>query len=74
MAPTSGRVTPPASVPVRHRFRPERQPTVSHHTKTLSDAGLIVGDKRGRWVWWSIVPERVQALHDALAVKATVAT
>ena len=32
------------------------QPTVSHHTKTLAEAGLIIGEKRGRWVWWSIVP------------------
>ena len=43
------------------------QPTVSHHTKTLADAGLIVGEKKGRWVWWSIVPERMAELHDALA-------
>jgi ArsR family transcriptional regulator, arsenate/arsenite/antimonite-responsive transcriptional repressor len=43
------------------------QPTVSHHTKALADAGLIVGEKRGRWVWWSIVPERVATLADALA-------
>ena len=35
------------------------QPTVSHHTKILADAGLIAGEKRGRWVWWSIVPTRV---------------
>lgn len=34
------------------------QPTVSHHTKILAEAGLIIGDKRGRWVWWSVVPER----------------
>ena len=44
------------------------QPTVSHHTKTLADAGLIIGEKKGRWVWWSIVPERMAELHDALAV------
>ncbi len=43
------------------------QPTISHHTKTLSDAGLIVGDKRGRWVYWRAVPERLAALHAALA-------
>jgi len=43
------------------------QPTVSHHTKALADAGLITGEKRGRWVWWSIVPERVAAVRDALA-------
>lgn len=43
------------------------QPTVSHHTKILVDAGLIVGEKRGRWVWWRIVPERVDEMRDALA-------
>jgi ArsR family transcriptional regulator, arsenate/arsenite/antimonite-responsive transcriptional repressor len=42
------------------------QPTVSHHTKVLADAGLIVGDRRGRWVWWSAVPERLDALRRAL--------
>ena len=42
------------------------QPTVSHHTKALADAGLIVGEKRGRWVWWRIVPERVAALGSVL--------
>ncbi len=43
------------------------QPTVSHHTKVLVDAGLIEGEKRGRWVWWRIVPERVDEMRDALA-------
>jgi DNA-binding transcriptional ArsR family regulator len=43
------------------------QPTVSHHTKILAAAGLIVGEKRGRWVWWRIVPERVDEMRDALA-------
>ena len=42
------------------------QPTVSHHTKVLADAGLIVGEKRGRWVWWSIVPARVTDVRAAL--------
>jgi len=42
------------------------QPTVSHHTKVLTEAGLITGEKRGRWVWWSIVPERVAALRSSL--------
>jgi ArsR family transcriptional regulator len=43
------------------------QPTVSHHTKTLAEAGLIVGEKRGRWVHWRVVPEQVAALRAALA-------
>src|SRR5438128_673456 len=42
------------------------QPTVSHHTKVLADVGLVVGEKRGRWVWWKIVPERVAAVRAAL--------
>jgi ArsR family transcriptional regulator len=43
------------------------QPTVSHHTKVLADAGLITGEKRGRWVWWSVVPERIAEVRGALA-------
>ena len=43
------------------------QPTISHHTKALADAGLLVGEKRGRWVWWRVVPERVAAVREALA-------
>jgi ArsR family transcriptional regulator len=42
------------------------QPTVSHHTKVLAEAGLIVGEKRGRWVWWSVVPDRLEQLRTAL--------
>lgn len=42
------------------------QPTISHHTKLLAEAGLIVGEKRGRWVWWTVVPDRLARLRDAL--------
>ena len=42
------------------------QPTVSHHLKLLVDAGLIVGEKRGRWVWYRPVPERLTQLRRAL--------
>jgi ArsR family transcriptional regulator, arsenate/arsenite/antimonite-responsive transcriptional repressor len=42
------------------------QPTVSHHTKVLAEAGLIRGEKRGRWTWWSVVPARLEALRGAL--------
>src|SRR5271170_3550457 len=35
------------------------QPTISHHTRILAAAGLIVGEKRGRWMWWRVVPERL---------------
>jgi ArsR family transcriptional regulator, arsenate/arsenite/antimonite-responsive transcriptional repressor len=42
------------------------QPTISHHTKVLSDAGLLVGEKRGRWMWWRVEPERLGAVRKAL--------
>ena len=42
------------------------QPTISHHTKALADAGLITGEKRGRWMMWRVAPERLAALRAAL--------
>ncbi|MBW3650433.1 MAG: metalloregulator ArsR/SmtB family transcription factor [Actinobacteria bacterium] len=42
------------------------QPTVSHHLKVLADAGLVVGSRRGRWVWYRLVPERLAELRHAL--------
>jgi ArsR family transcriptional regulator len=38
------------------------QPTISHHTRILAAAGLIVGEKRGRWMWWRVVPERLDTV------------
>jgi ArsR family transcriptional regulator len=46
------------------------QPTVSHHTRKLAAAGLIVGEKRGRWTWWRAVPEQVAALAAVLGATA----
>ena len=43
------------------------QPTVSHHLRILADAGLIVGEKRGRWVWYRAVPGRLDQLRGVLA-------
>jgi ArsR family transcriptional regulator len=43
------------------------QPTVSHHLKILSEAGLITGEKRGRWIWYRVVPERLHHLQGVLA-------
>jgi ArsR family transcriptional regulator, arsenate/arsenite/antimonite-responsive transcriptional repressor len=44
------------------------QPTVSHHLRILTEAGLVAGDKRGRWVWYRIQPDRLAALGAALGV------
>src|SRR6202044_4078148 len=42
------------------------QPTISHHTRLLAEAGLIEGEKRGRWTWWSIRPDRLAQLRALL--------
>ncbi len=42
------------------------QPTVSHHLSLLAEAGLITKEKQGRWVYCTIVPERLTQLRDAL--------
>ncbi len=42
------------------------QPTVSHHLKVLSDAGLVQGDRRGKWVWYSLNRDRLAELRAAI--------
>lgn len=48
------------------------QPTVSHHLKILREAGVITGERRGRWVHYRVVPERLQEVRDALSPVVTV--
>ena len=43
------------------------QPTVSHHLKMLNRAGLVEREKRGTWVFYRVVPERLESLRAALA-------
>ena len=45
------------------------QPTVSHHLKVLAEAGLVTSEKRGRNVWYAVVPAAVEALRAALATR-----
>ena len=47
------------------------QPTVSHHLKVLNAAGFLARDKRGPWVYYRLVPDRLAALRDALVAPAT---
>jgi ArsR family transcriptional regulator, arsenate/arsenite/antimonite-responsive transcriptional repressor len=42
------------------------QPTVSHHLKILSQAGLIHGERRGKWVWYSLNRQRLSGLRAAI--------
>jgi ArsR family transcriptional regulator len=41
------------------------QPTVSHHLRVLTDAGLLHRERRGTWAWFRLVPAR---LDDVAAI------
>lgn len=38
------------------------QPTVSHHLKVLRDAGAVVSERRGNWVFYRIAPNLSERL------------
>ncbi len=42
------------------------QPTISHHTKVLAEAGIIRAEKKGKWVWWHIDVETIDFLQESL--------
>jgi ArsR family transcriptional regulator, arsenate/arsenite/antimonite-responsive transcriptional repressor len=45
------------------------QPTLSHHLRVLREAGVVRGERRGTWIWYSLEPaagERLAALGGAL--------
>ncbi len=44
------------------------QPTISHHLTQLVKAGILEREQRGRWAWFRLRPDRLQALSAALAV------
>lgn len=48
-------------------------PTISHHLKVLREAGLIEGERRGTWVYYRPVRDRLAALSALLDVTALVA-
>jgi ArsR family transcriptional regulator len=45
------------------------QGTVSHHLKVLSKAGLVTAEKRGRNMWYSVVPSALEALRSSLVTR-----
>ncbi|HEY8216215.1 MAG TPA: metalloregulator ArsR/SmtB family transcription factor [Acidimicrobiia bacterium] len=42
------------------------QPTVSHHLSALVDSGLLRRERRGKWAWYSVDPDRLGILCRAL--------
>ena len=44
------------------------QPSVSHHLRVLTEAGLLARERRGTWMVYRLVPEKVEDLRSALAL------
>lgn len=42
------------------------QPTISHHLKVLSEAGLVEGERRGRWIWYRLAASGIDTLGSEL--------
>ncbi len=45
------------------------QPTVSHHLSMLVDTGFLSREKRGKWAWYRIAPERLELVRSTLALE-----
>ena len=48
------------------------QPTVSHHLKVLSEAGILDREQRGRWAFYRLRPETLELVSGAFATPAAV--
>jgi ArsR family transcriptional regulator len=48
------------------------QPTVSHHLKKLTDAGLLEREQRGRWAYYSLSGEALERLASLVELKEVV--
>jgi ArsR family transcriptional regulator len=48
------------------------QPTVSHHLKKLTDAGLVEREQRGKWAYFSLKPEASSQLERLVRITEVV--
>jgi ArsR family transcriptional regulator, arsenate/arsenite/antimonite-responsive transcriptional repressor len=48
------------------------QPTVSHHLKKLTEAGLLEREERGKWAYYSLSGEAVERLATLVEFKEVV--
>ena len=42
------------------------QPTVTHHLQRLAEAGIVHGERRGRWTYYSVDKTAIDTITDAL--------
>jgi ArsR family transcriptional regulator len=48
-------------------------PTISHHLKTLREAGLVDAERRGTWVYYRARPQILRQLAALLSIEPTAA-
>ena len=39
------------------------QPTLSHHLRKLEEGGVVAVERRGRWAYYSLEPDSLEALN-----------
>lgn len=43
------------------------QPTVTHHLRVLTEAGLLERERRGTWTYYRVVPTALKGLREILS-------
>jgi ArsR family transcriptional regulator len=43
-----------------------RQPTISHHLKIMTEAGLLTRERRGTWAWYSVDHDGLRRVREIL--------
>lgn len=43
------------------------QPTLSHHMKILTDSGIVIGRKDGKWIHYSLSDKGIKNAQDYLS-------
>ena len=44
------------------------QPTISHHLSRLNAAGIVHGERRGKWIYWRLTPRFASMIPTVLNV------
>jgi DNA-binding transcriptional ArsR family regulator len=52
--------------PLWDRWVLKTQGTISHHLRVLGEAGLVHAERRGKWVWYTLDPDRLASLRKAI--------
>lgn len=45
------------------------QPTLSYHMKLLTESGIVIGKKRGPWIYYNLEKENIKRLKEYLKLK-----